>query len=53
MLVAIIIFMDLRFPEEIAIFFGTDILQDYEDYYAGMLFFPKKYIYLQQFNIAL
>lgn len=34
LLVAIIIFMDLRYPEEIAIFFGTDILQDYEDYYA-------------------
>ncbi|GFU18395.1 dual oxidase maturation factor 1 [Trichonephila clavipes] len=34
LLAAIIIFMDLRFPEEIAMFFGIDILQDYEDYYA-------------------
>ncbi|XP_035207012.1 dual oxidase maturation factor 1-like isoform X2 [Stegodyphus dumicola] len=33
-LVVIIIFMDLRFPEEIAVFFGTNILQDYEDYYV-------------------
>ncbi|GFS47752.1 dual oxidase maturation factor 1 [Trichonephila inaurata madagascariensis] len=35
LLAVIIIFMDLRFPEEIAVFFGIDILQDYEDYYAG------------------
>ncbi|GFY66734.1 dual oxidase maturation factor 1 [Trichonephila inaurata madagascariensis] len=34
LLAVIIIFMDLRFPEEIAVFFGIDILQDYEDYYA-------------------
>ncbi|CAL1264848.1 unnamed protein product [Larinioides sclopetarius] len=33
-LTIMILFMDLRFPEEIAIFFGIDILQDYEDYYA-------------------
>ncbi|GIX97150.1 dual oxidase maturation factor 1, partial [Caerostris extrusa] len=31
---AIVLFMDLRFPEQIAVFFGLDILQDYEDYYA-------------------
>lgn len=30
----VIIFMDLRYPEEIATFFGIDVLQDYEDYYA-------------------
>ncbi|KAG8183360.1 hypothetical protein JTE90_008263 [Oedothorax gibbosus] len=34
LLAAIIIFMDLRFPDEISEFFGIDILQDYEDYYA-------------------
>ncbi|XP_014663463.1 PREDICTED: dual oxidase maturation factor 1-like [Priapulus caudatus] len=31
---AVIYFMDLRFPEAIHAFFGVDILQDYEEYYA-------------------
>ncbi|XP_071034974.1 dual oxidase maturation factor 1 [Parasteatoda tepidariorum] len=34
LLTIIIIFMDLRYPEELSEFFGTDILQDYEDFYV-------------------
>ncbi|XP_013403434.2 dual oxidase maturation factor 1 [Lingula anatina] len=30
----IILFMDLRFPSEISTFFGVDVLQDWEEYYA-------------------
>ena len=37
--VGIIIFLsDLRFPDETAEFFGIDVLQSYEDYFAGNIF---------------
>ena len=32
----ITLFADLRFPDEIADFFGNDVLQCYEDYFAGL-----------------
>lgn len=31
----IILFMDLRYPDLIATFFGVDALQDYEEFYVG------------------
>ncbi|KAG1674998.1 Dual oxidase maturation factor 1 [Nymphon striatum] len=30
----VVLFMDLRFPDQIATFFGVDALQDYEEYYV-------------------
>lgn len=32
----VVLFMDLRFPEAIATFFGIDILQDYEEIYTDI-----------------
>lgn len=33
---------DLRCPDEAADFFGNDVLQSYEDYFAGKEWYPAK-----------
>lgn len=31
----VIVFLDLRYPDDIALFFGTDPLADYEEYHLS------------------